>query len=114
MRLIEAEALLMGGDMAGAMVVINDLRELALTGLGNLAPADMDEAWTFLKRERAIEHWLEGRRMADIRRWEANGTPGDLNPLELGITPFGGPDLSNRALCLPIPLDETDINQNFQ
>ena len=113
MRLIEAEALLMGGDMAGAMVVINALREGALTGLGNLAPADMDEAWTFLKRERAIEMWLEGRRMADIRRWDANGTPGALNPLELGITPVGGPDLSNRALCLPIPLDETDNNQNF-
>ena len=39
---------------------------------------------------------------------------GEENPLELGITPNGGPDLSSRALCLPIPQDETDLNQNFQ
>ena len=100
--------------MAAAMVIINALREGALAGLGNLVAADINEAWTFLKRERAIEMWLEGRRMADVRRWDANSTPGDLNPLELGITPVGGPDLSNRALCLPIPLDETEINTNFQ
>ena len=113
MQLIEAEALLMGGDMAGAMTMINAVRERAMVGLGNLAPATMDEAWALLKRERGIEMWLEGRRMNDIRRWDAAGTPGALDPLELGITPFGGADLSNRATCLPIPDREVDRNANL-
>ena len=112
MRLIQAESLLRDGDMAGAMAMINDLR--ARVGVDAWpAPVDMEEAWTFFKREKGIELWMEGRRMADIRRWKADGTPGALDPIELGITPFGGPDLSNQALCMPIPQDETDQNPNF-
>ena len=84
--------------MAGALVLINDLRERALTGLGNLAPADMDEAWAFLKRERGIELWLEGRRLADFKHWRADNTPGALDPLELGTVARDGmlgPDMTN-------------------
>ncbi len=45
----------------------------------------------------------EVRVLAGVNPWPA---PAD--------TPFGGPDLSNPALCLPISLDETDLNENFQ
>ena len=116
MRLIEAEDMLRGGDMAGAMVLINDLRERALAGLGNPAPADMDEAWAFLKRERGIELWLEGRRLADLARWRADSTPGALDPLELGLVArdgFIGPDLTTADLCMPISNTEREENENL-
>ncbi len=111
MRLIEAENLLRNGDMAGAMALVNGLRERA--GVDPVAPTNMEEAWTLYMRERGIELWLEGRRMADVRRWTEDNTPGELHPLELGITPFGGPDLSNRVLCMPIIDDEVDQNPNL-
>jgi hypothetical protein len=31
---------------------------------------NLDEAWTYLMRERGIELWLEARRFSDMRRWE--------------------------------------------
>lgn len=84
MRLIEAEALLASnGDVAGAMAKINAVRtSLNSDKPGNpkLAPwpvpASTADAWTYLKRERGIELWLEMRRMGDQRRWAENGTPG--------------------------------------
>jgi hypothetical protein len=114
MRLIEAEGLLRASDMAGAMTIINAVRERALAGLGNLAPATLEEAWAFLKRERGIEMWLEGRRLNDVRRWQLDGTPGDLQPLETGLpNSVVTADLSNRTLCLPIPDREVERNPNL-
>jgi starch-binding outer membrane protein, SusD/RagB family len=79
MRLIEAEALLVQGNIAAAMDKINQVRTsiTSQTTGQALAPwsaTTLDEAWTILKRERGIELWLEARRMGDQRRWE--GTPG--------------------------------------
>ena len=113
MRLIEAEALLRGGDMDGAMVKINHVRALAGMDPWAPAPVTIEDAWAYLKRERGIDMWLEGRRLADLRRWRADSSPGALHPLENGIGPNGGPDLTNRALCLPIPDDEVDQNENL-
>ena len=73
--------------------------------------ASLNEAWTVFKRERGIELWLEGRRMGDLRRWQATNTPGDLHPLE---TP-GHPDswlVANQTLCYDIPEDERLANPN--
>ena len=112
MRLIEAESALLNNDMASAMTLINALRATAGVAAWP-APANIDEAWSFLKAERGIELWLESRRMADIKRWRAAGTPGALAPEELGMGPEGGPDLSNSAVCLPIPDSESDANNNF-
>lgn len=99
MRLIEAEALLVGGNVPGAMTKLNE-RRLAL----NLAPwtaANATEAWVALKRERGIELWLEGRRMGDQRRWAALSRPGESD------------DMTGRNLCFPIPLSELETNPNL-
>lgn len=99
MRLIEAEAKLAGGDVAGAMTLLNG-RRVAL----NLAPwtaANATEAWTALKRERGIELWLEGRRLADFRRWTAAGTPGVTD------------DMTGRDVCFATSRAEKESNPNF-
>ena len=113
MRLIEAEALLRqgAGEMAAAMVIVNSLRtDAGMTPWP--APASLEEAWTQLRTERGIELWLEGRRLADRRRWSQDGTPGVLDPHETGTTE-GGPDITNMVFCQPIPESETFNNPNF-
>jgi hypothetical protein len=77
MRLLEAEALLAKSDAnwPQAMTLINTLRTSYKSTQGarpNLQPytaTNALEAWRFLKRERGIELWIEGRRYADLRRW---------------------------------------------
>jgi hypothetical protein len=77
MRLIEAEAMLRlnPGNWQAAMAIINAnrVRYLGDRTQQPLAPwtaNNLDDAWTFLMRERGIETWLEARRIADMRRWE--------------------------------------------
>jgi hypothetical protein len=99
MRLIEAEALLVANDVAGAMTRLN-ARRIAL----NLTPwtaANATEAWVHLKRERGIEMWLEGRRLGDVRRWAALNRPGVTD------------DMTGRSVCFPIPLSELETNPNL-
>lgn len=100
MRLIEAEALLVGGDVNGAMTKLN-ARRIAL-GLTPWTANNATEAWTALKRERGIELWLEGRRLGDFRRWKALNRPGDQE------------DMTGRDLCFPIPRSELETNPNLR
>lgn len=102
MRLIEAEAKLIAGDVAGAMSIIN-VRRQAL-GVPLRTAANATEAWAHLKRERGIELWLEGRRLGDLRRWAALNRPGALDPLE---------ELPGRDLCFATPLSEKQTNVNY-
>src|SRR5881409_1436253 len=74
MRLLEAEAALVAGDTATARAKMN-LRRTALT-LPGVTFTNLTEAWTALKTERAIELWLEARRLGDLRRWIDNKVPG--------------------------------------
>lgn len=99
MRLIEAEALLVGGDVAGALAKVN-LHRVAL-GLTPWTAANETEAWVALKRERGIELWLEARRLGDQRRWAALNRPGVSD------------DMTGRSLCFPIPLSELETNPNL-
>jgi starch-binding outer membrane protein, SusD/RagB family len=113
MRLIEAEAKLVGNDVAGAMTLINKHR-LAL-GLQPWTATTPAEGWTALRRERGIELWLEGRRLNDLRRWKASGTPGTMSPLEQpGTGTNGAPSyLTQQDLCFPIPTSEKQNNPNL-
>jgi hypothetical protein len=134
MRLIEAEAALVGGG-AGAAV---DLMNMRRADLGGLALYDntvsADSAWTLLKLERQFELWLEARRLADLRRWNENGVSGFeadglyttdsngdgindtrvetmFNPVERGA-PVGDPAAGSR-LCWPIGKSERETNPNI-
>jgi hypothetical protein len=99
MRLIEAEAKLVGGDVAGAMTSLN-ARRVSL-GLAPWTAANATEAWTALKRERGIELWLESRRLGDFRRWAALSRPGTAE------------DMTGRDLCFATPLSEKQTDPNF-
>jgi hypothetical protein len=110
MRLIEAEAALRTGDVAGAMAKMDANRTAA--GAPTMErPTDVADAWRLLKRERGIELWLEGRRLADFRRWKADNTPGALNALEIpGPTSY----LQGQDACFPVSRDEMNTNPNLK
>ena len=102
MRLIEAEAKLVAGDLDGALTSING-RRTALA-LAPVTATSLAEGWAALKRERGIELWLEGRRLGDMRRWAALNRPGALDPKE---------EIPGRDLCFATPLSEKQTNINF-
>jgi len=110
MRLIEAEKLLMDGTYTEAMNILNARR--ADLGLADLAPASLAEAWTLFKRERGIELWLEGRRLGDLYRWDANNTPGTLDLRETAGAAESYLD-AGQSLCYPIPKAEREANPNI-
>ena len=99
MRLVEAEAKLVAGDVPGAMTLVNAHR--VSLGLTPWTAANATEAWTALKRERGIELWLESRRLGDFRRWAALNRPGTSD------------DMTGRDLCFATPLSEKETNPNF-
>src|SRR5688572_33392808 len=118
MRLLEAEARLRQAtpDVTGAMTLINAVRTRNVSDNGGqrLAPvtaANVTEAWSALKRERYVELWLEGHRLADDRRWAATNTPGsnDLPAFEQQSTLF---TQNPRSFCFDIPTSERDLNPN--
>ena len=117
MMLIRAESLLAGGDWAGAMTLINDIRTIVVSDNTGL-PLDpwpatsIEEAWTALKRERAVEMWLESRRMGDLRRWKANNIPGEIDYPDWESISFHFVD-NPPGDCLPVPEPEIDTNENF-
>ncbi len=114
MQLILAENEIMNNnDIAAGMAIINALRTAA--GVATEAvPATEAEAMTLLKREHAIEMWLEGRRLPAMRRWYVNNVPGDLQPLEeISGDEAVGSHLLTRDLCFPIPEGEVDTNPNI-
>lgn len=119
MRLIEAEALLVAGDWQNAMTLINRVRTTTRPGLPGTSKVmtgwtatSLAEAWTALRRERGIELWLEGRRMADLRRWKAANRPGELWALEDPTNPKTYLD-QPQSLCIPISQNEIDTNPNI-
>src|SRR5690625_149608 len=118
MRLIEAEAALIGGDISTMTTKINEVRDHH--GLEPLStPSDIDEAWELLMKERGIELWLEGRRLPDMRRWAQ--VPGEV-PFEVVREPGPGDHTTDTRrkvldvsgeLCLPIVPQERRTNPNI-
>ena len=126
MRLIEAEAALVNGDLAGAMAKINEARanygldalesdgtigEITGGEEGGANPTSMS-GWDILDRERHLTLWLEGRRLWDLNRWDHPHLDGGGVVYEATVDRRvtcdiqGGP----RYIGMPISLDECQVN----
>lgn len=100
MLVLRAEARLRAGDIPGMVGLLDQAR--AVYGMGPLTPpANLAEAWQMLRFERAATLWLEGRRLWDLRRWQAEGAP--------AADPFA----TGRDLCFPISREEKQANPNL-
>lgn len=100
MWIIEAEAALRDDDLTTMTDRINDIRDFY--GEADIAePATVADAWPVLHFERATTLWLEGRRLWDLRRWDAEG----------GVVRNDFAD--DRDLCFPISLEEQRVNPNL-
>ena len=114
MRLLEAEAALVGGNWEQAVSKVNEVR--AFHGLAAAAATDAESAWTLLMKERGVELWLEGRRLADLRRWAK--TPGSVPFQVVRGAAIGQPAsqdpwknvLDVEHLCLRVGTDELNAN----
>ena len=99
------------------MELINQVRSMYISDHTGepLAPWDamsLEAAWTALKTERMIEGLLEGRRLVDLRRWAAEGTPGVAPyPRWEDLTPLFGEE--PMATCFPISENERQRNPNL-
>jgi hypothetical protein len=113
MRLIEAEALLAQSDAnwQQALTLINGVRTSynSVTTRQPLAPhtaTNAADTWRALKRERGYELWLEGRRWADLRRWQPEfgvGFTTQAWPKGANGGVEGHPDLPNFASRMTNP-----------
>ena len=123
MQLILAENEINNGDYDAAMAIVNSLRTAAGVPVetsaanGDDTGFTEDEALEYFLREHAIEQWLEGRRLAAMRRWNDAGVDLEslLQPLERvgdGDTSTGS-HLSTRDFCIPISEAEVDTNPNI-
>jgi hypothetical protein len=118
MRLIEAEAKLRAStpDIQGAMALINKVRTRNVSVVTNqplpeVTATTLADAWSALKRERYVELWLEGQRLADERRWAATNTPGSNDTPN--FEPLSSLFSQNpRSYCFDIPDNERDLNPN--
>ena len=97
MLLLRAESSLRAGDIPGMTALINSERAL-YTLAAVPAPATTAAAWTLLQAERGAVTWLEGRRLWDLRRWNAEGT---------------NTFLTGRSKCIPVSVNELAANPNL-
>lgn len=116
MRLIEAEAYLVAGNVPEAIDKINEVRDYH--GLSSVTATSEEEAWEVLQKERGIELWLEGRRLPDVRRWAEN--PGTVPFEVVRETSGNGPEddairnvLNVEQMCLPVSSNEITSNPNI-
>jgi len=113
MRLIEAEAaLVQNSDVAAAVNLINEVRTHHGLDTHDAADYDLDGAWELLMKEKGIELWLEGRRIADLRRWAS--IPGDV-PFDVVREDNENPRnvLQVEEMCLEVSLNEINSNPNI-
>jgi hypothetical protein len=114
MRLIMAEAILQQNpvNFLSAVALINEVRTRPGVAQPAVIALNAAEAWTHLKRERALELFLEGRRAHDERRWMTDGSGGTIDTPDWSpLSPIFVP-VANRSLCFDIPTSERERNPN--
>lgn len=101
MLVLRAEERLRAGDIAGMLLLLDQAR--AVYGMDPITdiPVTAAEAWELLRYERGATLWLEGRRLWDLRRWDAEG----------GV--IADPFSEGRDLCFPISREEQRVNPNL-
>lgn len=101
MLVLRAEERLRAGDIPGMLLLLDQAR--AVYGMDPITdiPLTEAEAWELLRFERGATLWLEGRRLWDLRRWEAEG----------GVV--ADPFAEGRDLCFPISDEEQRVNPNL-
>ncbi|AHG89370.1 RagB/SusD domain-containing protein [Gemmatirosa kalamazoonensis] len=100
MLMLRAEAALRTGDIGGAFALINQQRTVYRLPALSPPPAGLAAAWQILEKEYGAVVWLEGRRLWQLRRWQA-ATDASHNGF-----------LDGRATCIPISLAERQSNPN--
>lgn len=109
MQLIIAESRLRNNDWQGALNIINEIR--TAVGVPLRQATNAEQAWTWLKLEKLIELWLEGRAVGERRRWMGDGpdqaAPGPL-PASLRMD-----DRMGKDRCYPLSLQELETNPNL-
>lgn len=95
---------------AEQLVLINRQR-LANGQPAYAGPTDANSVLTELMNQKALDFFLEGKRLGDFRRLPQNV----LNLPTPGAPYFkpGFPPIANGT-CYPVPIDETDNNPNFK
>lgn len=109
MQMIRAEALLRSGDWNGALGIINGIR--STVGVAQRTATTPEETWTWLKLEKLIELWLEGRALGERRRWLGDG-PDDAAPGPLPAN-LAMDDRIGKDRCWPISERERQTNPNL-
>lgn len=118
MRLIEAEYQIMQGEFEIAIGYMNEVREYHSnngTELDELDPDEYDtadEVWELHMKERGIELWLEGRRVADLRRWMADDRSVPFQVIRESDDEMVSV-LDVEDMCLAVSSDEEDANPNL-
>jgi starch-binding outer membrane protein, SusD/RagB family len=118
MRFIEAEAFLLDGQWQQAIDKVNEVR--AYRGLADVSAGSAQEARELFMKEKGIEHWLEGRRLPDIRRWSQDN--GWDVPFNVVRAPASGQPatadqrvsvLAVERMCLEVSSNEIESNPNL-
>jgi hypothetical protein len=110
MLMLRAENALRNNDIPTAFGFINQQRAFyAMAALP--VPTDINAAWATLEKERGAVTWLEGRRLWDLRRWNAETGPSHNTFLDQTVVGSSPP--KKRDQCIPISLEERQSNPNL-
>lgn len=117
--LLKAEALNETGDLGGATVLVNQIRNRV--GLPNISASSKEDMKSKILDERRLELAFEGQRWDDlVRAGEIVSTMNNLNEVKYTCND-GVPsapiainyNMTNDKILCPIPQQEMDANQNL-
>ena len=105
------EAMFRSGGAEGPILDFVNARR----AVGNEAPVGLNGAALFdeLRRQRAIDHFMGGLRLGDLRRWKRGGV-GDFFPTGAHPNPERPPGIYGEWTCYPLPIEEYEGNPNLE